>query len=84
MEVEKYRIVTFNADECFLIDISKLPENLLTKILPMYFINTRYITKDNEVTLHTSIILIPVKKFRKNETVVEIMPGIELGLDDDY
>lgn len=81
--IVKYRLSSFRMDSSIIVDIKNLPNDILDKIPPFYFVNYRYITIEGEVDIHTYVILIPVKKFRKNETVVELS-GISIGLDDDY
>lgn len=81
--MENFRLSTFRTDESIMLCWNKLPEDILDKIPPYYFGNYYYITENNEIDSRTYVILVPVKKFRKRETVVEVS-GINIGLDDGY
>ncbi len=79
----KYRISYFRTPEMILISWDKLDAEMADKIPHNYYYTTRAINKETgEVEEKTYLILEPVKKFKKKETVLSLSDSIDIGLDD--
>ena len=79
----KYRLSYFRTPQMILICWDKLDTDIVGKIPSSYYYSTRVVNpKTGEVDEKSFILLEPIKKFRKNETVVSLSENIEIGLDD--
>ena len=79
----KYRLSYFRTSESVLLYWESLSEDILDNIPDNYYYNTRSVDlSSGEVYEKTYILVTPVKKFRKKETVISLSDCIDLGLDD--
>ena len=82
-EKMRYRLSYFRAPQMILVCWDKLSPEITEKIPLGYYYNTRVIdSKTGEVEEKAFILLEPVKKFRKNETIISLTENVEIGLDD--
>lgn len=82
MEEKKYRISYFRTNNSILVCWNKFPEEVIDNIPSGYLTNIQSIDDCGEVAKTTYLILEPVKKYRKGETVVSLAPDISVGLDN--
>lgn len=80
--MEKFRIIPIRTEISHSVLWNTFPEDLVDKVLPHYFYNSRCISEDGSINTKTFINIEPVKKFRKNETIIKFTNNIEIGLDD--
>lgn len=78
----KYRLSYFRLPTSTAICWNKLPEDVIEKIPTGYYYNCYCVDGKGELDEMTYILLDPVKKFKKSETIVKLSEEIELGLDD--
>ncbi len=80
--MEKFRIIPVRTEIGHALLWNTFPEDTIDKLSPMYFYNSRCIQEDGSVESKTFINVVPIKKFRKKETVIKFSENIEIGLDD--
>lgn len=79
----KYRLSYFRTSEAIPLFWEALSEDQISKIPDSYFYNTRSIDLESgNIEEKTYILVVPVKKFRKKETILGLSDRIDLGLDD--
>lgn len=79
----KYRLSYFRTPETIPLLWESLSEDQISKIPDNYFYNTRSINLESgNIEEKTYILVVPVRKFRKNETIIDLSDKVDLGLDD--
>lgn len=79
----KYRLSYFRTPEAIPLLWESFSEDQISKIPDNYFYNTRSINLESgNVEEKTYILVVPVRKFRKNETIIDLSDKVDLGLDD--
>ena len=80
--MEKYRVVPIRSYNSYTLLWNTFPEEVIDVLLPHYYYNCRCILENGSIDIKTFINVEPIKKFRKNETVVKFSDNIEIGLDN--
>lgn len=79
----KYRLSYFRTPEAIPLFWESFSEDQISEIPDNYFYNTRSINLESgKVEEKTYILAVPVRKFRKNETIIDLSDKVDLGLDD--
>lgn len=79
----KYRLSYFRTPEAIPLLWESFSEDQISEIPDNYFYNTRSINLESgKVEEKTYILVVPVRKFRKNETIIDLSDKVDLGLDD--
>lgn len=79
----KYRLSYFRTPEAIPLFWESFSEDQISEIPDNYFYNTRSINLESgKVEEKTYILVVPVRKFRKNETIIDLSDKVDLGLDD--
>ena len=79
----KYRLSYFRTPEAIPLFWESFSEDQISEIPDNYFYNTRSIDLESgKVEKKTYILVVPVRKFRKNETIIDLSDKVDLGLDD--
>ena len=79
----KYRLSYFRTPEAIPLFLESFSEDQISEIPDNYFYNTRSINLESgKVEEKTYILVVPVRKFRKNETIIDLSDKVDLGLDD--
>ena len=79
----KYRLSYFRTPEAIPLFWESFIEDQISEIPDNYFYNTRSIDLESgKVEEKTYILVVPVRKFRKNETIIDLSDKVDLGLDD--
>lgn len=79
----KYRLSYFRTPEAIPLFWESFSEDQISEIPDNYFYNTRSIDLESgKVEEKTYILVVPVRKFRKNETIIDLSDKVDLGLDD--
>lgn len=79
----KYRLSYFRTPETIPLLWESFSEDQISEIPDNYFYNTRSINLESgKVEEKTYILVVPVRKFRKNETIIDLSDKVDLGLDD--
>lgn len=79
----KYRLSYFRTPEAIPLFWESFSEDQISNIPDNYFYNTRSINLESgNVEEKTYILVVPVRKFRKNETIIDLSDKVDLGLDD--
>ena len=78
----KYRLSYFRLPTTSAICWNKLPEDIIGNTPSGYYYNCYNIDKEGNLDEMTYVLLDPVKKFKKAETVVKLSENVEIGLDD--
>lgn len=79
----KYRLSYFRTPEAIPLFWESFSEDQISNIPDNYFYNTRSIDLESgNVEEKTYILVVPVRKFRKNETIIDLSDKVDLGLDD--
>lgn len=79
----KYRLSYFRTPETIPLLWESFSEDQISEIPDNYFYNTRSINLESgKIEEKTYILVVPVRKFRKNETIIDLSDKVDLGLDD--
>lgn len=79
----KYRLSYFRTPEAIPLLWEFFSEDQISEIPDNYFYNTRSINLESgNVEEKTYVLVVPVRKFRKNETIIDLSDKVDLGLDD--
>lgn len=79
----KYRLSYYRTPEAIPLLWESFSEDQISEIPDNYFYNTRSINLESgNVKEKTYVLVVPVKKFRKNEIIIDLSDRVDLGLDN--